>query len=1136
MSENLKQRVALSPERRALLELLLKEKRGNPSSRQRITRVESTDTYPLSFEQERLWFLHLFDPNTLIHNLSRITTLEGPLDVKALQKSFDEVVRRHEILRTTLTLADGRPVQIVQPARSGMLPFIDLMEVPIEEREARAEELAETLARTPFEMTKGPLLRAALLRMSDEKHQLILTIHHVITDWWSFGVFHRELLTLYQAFSSGATSPLAELSINYGDYARWQRERLQGPELEKLLSYWKQQLSDCPQLLNLPTDHPRPLKQTFHGKRFHFEFPKELFRSLEDFSRTQDVTAFTAALAVFQVLLHRYTSEAQILVATPSANRDKLETEGLIGFFLNTLVLRGDLSGDPTFSELLARARQTVMGAFAHQDLPFQKLVQELNTDRNLSVMPLVQVCFVFLSIESPNLEAAIPQLNGRDVPSLSLQLTNVEIIASEFDLTLSLENRADSIYGFFEYNTELFDQTTISRMVGHLRVLMEAAVANPDQRISQLPLLTAEERDRLLMDSAGSTTAASIPFQHIHRAFEFQAETNRDAIAVIFNEEPVTYGELNKRANKLARYLTQLGVGPGVRVAILLERSVEMMVGLLGILKAGAAYVPLDPDYPDDRLCFMLNDCNAPVLLTDSRLSRSLPGCFARVVYLDAGNEVISQQSTENLDLELSRDDLVYVIYTSGSTGQPKGVMVPHGGVVNYIAWMQERHRLTAADRFLCKTSLNFDASILEFFWPLTVGASVMIARHEGQRDAAYLAGSIVRHGVTAAFFVPSMLAVFVEEPRLAQASSLRKVICGGESLSAEVVQQFYRRLPHAELHHSYGPTETSVAVAEFFCPRNSEQQVMPLGRPLGDNQLYVLDWQMEPVPVGVTGELYIGGTGLARGYHGRPGLTAEKFIPNPFGVEAGARLYRTGDLARYRADGLLEFRGRTDSQIKLRGMRVELGEIEAVVREHAGVEECVVMLRGEGIEAELVAYIVSVDETGPGADELRAYLASRLPRHMVPAAFVTLKRLPLMVNGKLDRHALPAPSDGALIKTTAAFVAPATELERTIAGIWNEVLGREEIGTQDNFFDLGGHSLWLLQVHLKLRQAIGREIPLVELFQYPTVSKLAAHLQAGSEGESLNSSEERGERRKQQSAQQRHRRQAVVHETTVT
>ena len=1108
MSENLKQRAALSPERRALLELLLKEKRGNATSRQRITRVAAKDFYPLSFEQERLWFLHLLEPNSLMHNLNRISTLEGPLDVHALQQSFDEMVRRHEILRTTFRLADGRPIQVVQPAQTGMLPFTDLLAVPPEQREARAEELAAAQARMPFDLAQGPLLRAMLLRLGDEKHALLLTLHHVITDWWSFGVLYRELLTLYQAFASGANSPLPELRIQYGDYACWQREWLQDKELETLLSYWKQQLANCPHLLNLPTDRSRPNKQTFQGRRFRFAFPKELYGSLEELSHAEDVTTFMAALAVFQVLLYRYTAQEQILVGTPSANRSKLETEGLIGFLLNTLVLRGDLSGDPTFRELLRRLRGTVMGAYAHQDLPFQKLVEELKTERNLSVMPLVQVCFIFLSTQSPNLDAAIPQLSLPELPGLNVQWSNVTTIASEFDLTLSLENRPDCLDGFFEYNTELFEESTIARMVGHLRTLLEAVGANPDQRISELSLLTEEEEHGLRNVRSDSATAVAVkPFPQM---FELQVARSPDATALTFGDESVSYFELNERANKLAHYLMSIGVGPEVVVGIRLERSVEMVVGLLAILKAGGVYLPLDPSYPAERLALMLDDSKARYVLTKE----------------EPAAEAIEQQSTANPTSLLAPDNLAYVIYTSGSTGRPKGVQITHSALATFLNAMLEQPGLTSDDVLLAVTTTSFDISTLELFLPLITGARIVLADRDTARDGAQLLSLIERQGVTIMQATPSTWHLLLQAGWTSGGEL--KILTGGEALPQKVAAQLLER--SSSLWNVYGPTETTVwsSVARL----TSDQEHQLIGRPIAGEELYVLDRHLQPVPIGVAGEIYIGGAGLARGYAHAPELTAERFIPNPFRDPAGSRLYRTGDLGRRRADSTIEFLGRSDYQVKLRGHRIELGEIETVLREHAGVNECVVALRGEGGEAALVAYVVPAEEVGPRPDELRSYLAARLPRHMVPSAFVTLERLPLMVSGKVDRHALPAPSQSARSLTATSFVAPANELERTIAGIWSEVLGLEQVGTQDNFFDLGGHSLRLLGVQLKLRQTIGSEVPLFELFQYPTVSSLAAHLHQGTELESLDSSEQRGARRKESVSQRRLQRQAVREE----
>jgi len=1117
MSQKLKQRVALSPEQRALLELRLKEKRGNSVNRQRITPGERTGVYPLSFEQERLWFLHQLEPNSLMHNLNRTSMLEGPLDVKALQKGFDEVVRRHEILRTTLTFADGRPVQIVEPAREGMLPFIDLSGLPVEEREARYDELTADQARTPFDMAKGPLMRAALVRLADEKHALVLTLHHVITDWWSFRVLYRELLTLYQAFLSGANSPLPELSIQYGDYARWQREWLQGKELETMLSYWKQQLSGRPHLLNLPTDRPRPIQQTFQGRRVHFEFPKELYQSLEDLSRAEDVTPFIAALAVYQVLLYRYTAQEEILVGTPSANRSKLETEPLIGFLLNTLVLRGDLSGDPTFRQLLARLRETVVGAYAHQDLPFQKLVEELKTERNLNVMPLVQANFIFLSTQ-PNLTAAIPQLSLPEQAGLRMHTRNVEHVASEFDLTLGLENLPGYLDGFFEYNTELFDQSTISRMVGHLRMLMEAVVTNPDQRISELPLLTAEERIALLSRSEDSAVSA-LTFQHVHQLFETEAARTPNAIALIFEEERVSYRELNERANKLAHYLILQGVGPEVPVGILLERSVELVVALLAVLKAGGVYVPLELSYPTERLALMLKDAEARLVLIQETLAARLPAQDINLIRVDTLQDLIVQQSTENPINRLVPDNRAYVIYTSGSTGQPKGAQITHGALSNFLNAMQQDLGLTSEDVFLALATISFDISTLEIFLPLTMGARFVLADYAAARDGARLLSMIEHHGVTIVQATPSTWHLMLEAGW--ESRRTLKIVSGGEVLPRRIAGELLRR--SSSVWNVYGPTETTVW--SHVARLTAEHETPFIGYPIAGVQACILDKDLQPVPIGLAGEIHIGGIGVARGYLNSPALTAERFIPNPFSNQPGARLYRTGDVGRLRNDGTIEFLGRSDHQVKVRGMRVELGEIEAVLRAHRSVRECVVMLRGDQIDATLVAYVVPMN--GAGLNRLREYLDARLPRHMVPPAFVELERLPLLPNGKVDRRSLPAPNQTHY--ASPVFIAPRNELERMIAGIWCEVLGVEQVGIHDNFFDIGGHSLRIPQMHLKLHEKLGRDLPLVEFFQYSTVSALATHLGEGGDQESLAESEERGHERKRAFSQQRERRRAA-------
>jgi len=1074
------------------------------------------DAYPVTMLQGGMLYHIALSPDTAVYHNVNSWHLRAPFDYDCFKAAVARIVARHPIFRTSFDLTSySEPLQLVHESATMQVAVTDVRHVSNEEKDEILDRFAAAERVTGFDLTHPPLLRFHLHRRTDESFQFTLTECHPILDGWSLNSTLSEIFTSYFSLLAGQlTPPDPPPSVTLRDFVSMERHALASEEHRV---FWQERLRglNVTRLPRLPA--PYHNGDTQRIRQEHVLISRPVSEALDSAARALKVPLKSLLLAAHLKVLSVLSGETDVVSGVVINGRPEvLDGEQVRGLFLNTIPFRL-LIPNGSWADLIHATFKAEWELLPHRRYPLLALQREMGGQ------PLFDAQFNFVHFHV--LEGILRSGQVEVVPDVKRRMFE----EAHFPLTAAfgLDLFSAQIALMLQYDTAELSQEQVQSVAGYyVEIFQRMAERTAERHDADVPL---PENERRQMLATWNETARDYALdQCLHELFEAQAARTPDAVAVVTDDHSFIYSELNGWANQLARHLRDLGVGPDARVAILMERSIEMMVGLLGILKAGAAYVPLDPDYPDERLRFMLNDCNATVLLTDSRLVQSLPECSARVVCLDAGNEDISQQSTENLERDVSPDDLAYVIYTSGSTGQPKGAMLPHRGVVNCIGWMQETYRLTAEDRFLCKTSLNFDASVWEIFWPLTVGASVMVARHEGQRDAAYLTDSIVRHGITAAYFVPSMLALFIEEPRLAEASSLRTVICGGESLPTEVVQHFYHRVPQAELHHSYGPTETSIAAAEFVCPRGGAWQVMPLGRPLGNNQLYILNKQMEPVPVGVTGELYIGGTGLARGYHGLPGLTAEKFIPNPFG-ETGSCLYRTGDLARYLPDGLLEFRGRTDSQIKLRGMRVELGEIEAAVREHSGVDECVVVLRGEGMEAALVAYIVSVNETGPGADELRAYLASRLPRHMVPATFVTLKHLPLMVNGKVDRHALPEPSDGAQVVKAAPFVAPANELERTIAGIWSEVLGREEIGTQDNFFDLGGHSLRLLLVHLKLRETIGLDMPMFELFQYPTVSKLAAHLQAGGNGESLDSSEQRGARRKQSVTQRRMQRDAA-------
>ncbi|HEY6169554.1 MAG TPA: amino acid adenylation domain-containing protein, partial [Verrucomicrobiae bacterium] len=930
---------------------------------------------------------------------------------------------------------------------------------------------------------------------------------------------------LYEALSHGRPSPLQDLPIDYADFTRSQREWLQGDVLEKQLAYWKQQLSGAQTTLDLPTDRPRPPLQTYRGALQHFALPGRLATSLNALARREDVTLFMLLLAAFQTLLHRYTGQEDILVGSPVAGRTRVETENLIGFFLNTLVLRGNLSGDPPFRELLKRVRQTALDAYAHQDLPFEKLVEALQLERDLSRSPLFQVMFVLQNEPLRPLELA----------GLKLTPLPVHSGTAKFDLTLSMEETTTGLAGYVEFNTDLFDTETITRLLGHYQTLLEAIVADAGQRISQLPLLTETERNRILVE--WNSTRAEFPNDKcVHQLFEEQVERTPDAVAVVFEDEQLTYRELNERANVVAHELRGLGVGPDVRVAICVERSLEMMTGLLGILKAGGCYVPLDPAYPKERLAFMLEDAQVPVLLTQDALQHDFKFQIRnlKLICLDAPRFTHraprTTPHTSTLNPQASTT-LAYVIYTSGSTGKPKGVMVTHRNVVNFFAGI-DRVLGVEPGVWLALTSISFDISALELFWTLARGFKVVIQPDEKRlqmaastADSGFTNGQwrsvpeqILRHGVTHVQCTPSLARSFVLAPESLQAMRrLGKLLLGGEALPVSLARQFGDVVPC--LLNMYGPTETTIWSAVHQMKRIGDS--VPIGRPIANTQIYILDKNLQPVPAGVPGEILIGGEGVARGYLNRPELTAEKLVCSPFDTNSNARLYRTGDLGRWLATGEVEFLGRLDNQVKLRGHRVELGEIESVLGRHPAVREAVVTAREDQPgDARLVTYVVAAPDAKPSATELRRFVQDKLPDAMTPSAFVFLDALPLTPNGKVNRKALPAP-EGQRPELGTAFVAPGTELEQTVAGIWRELLRVEQVGLHDNFFDLGGHSLLVVQMQARLRDALGRDVPVVKLFQHPTISALTNFL---SEREQAPSEKIRDRGRRKRAAVVRH------------
>jgi amino acid adenylation domain-containing protein len=1044
---------------------------------------------PLSFSQERLWFFEQMEPGSPVYHIPAVFRLAGPLDAAALEASLGEVVRRHAALRTSFSLADGRPVQTVWPPAPLRLPVLDLGALPRERREAAARSLAAGLTLQPFDLGSGPLLRAALLRLAPEEHVAVFVVHHIASDGWSMGVLLREVAALYGALSQGRPSPLPELPIQYPDYALWQRRWLRDERLEDEVSFWKRTLSGAP-VLELPADHPRPPVQTYLGSQEPLFLPADLVRAVKGLGLAEGSTLFMTLLAGLTALLARYSGQEDVSVGSPVANRERVQTEPLIGFFVNTLVFRTGLSGVGGFRELLGRVRRTALAAYAHQELPFERVVEEVNPPRDLSRSPLFQVMLA-------------PQNTGGgqalELPGLTLlPLDGVEKTIAKYDLTFWVREGAEGVSGSLEYNRDLFEASTVSRMIGHLRSLLAAAAASPERPWTELPLLTASEREELArLNATEAPFPADVP---VHRLFEAQAARAPERTAVVFGAEALTYRELDERANRLAHALRALGVGAEERVGICVERSLEMVVAVLGVLKSGGAYVPLDPSHPRERLAYVLGDAGARVLLTQQSVAERLPELLASVerpLRLDADWPEVSRHpaaSPEELALPGSR--LAYTIYTSGSTGRPKGVQIPHRALVNFLSSMRERPGLSADDAVLAVTTLSFDIAGLELLLPLLNGARVIVAPAEAVGDGAALADLLKRSGATVMQATPATWRLLLESGWEGEAGL--RVLCGGEALPRDLAERLLART--GELWNLYGPTETTVwSTVERV---GSGPGPVPLGGPVASTRVHLLDRNGQPVPAGVAGELLIGGEGVARGYLGRPDLTAERFVPDPFASEPGARLYRTGDLMRRRTGGVLELLGRADFQVKIRGFRIELGEIEEVLSRCPEIRRAVAAVR-EDVPGDRRLVVYVVPRAAEGADPLvsfdpagpRRFLRERVPEYMVPAAWVVLAELPLTPNGKVDRKALPAP-EGPPAGWGRGFVPPRTEAERVVAAVWGEALRLDRVGVQDNFFDLGGHSLLLAQVHRRLRERFASELAVIDLFRYPTVESLALFL----------------------------------------
>jgi len=1069
----------LSKERQELVKLLCERRIRDAAVIAPRPRV-SGSPMPTSWGQQRLWFIDQLAGGSAGYTVLLAMRLQGELDQGALQDAFAAIVRRHEVLRTVFESVDGEPTQRILPQGSLPLWFVDLSGQDRDSREAqiRCHQMEE--AHTDFDLRLGPLVRGRLLRLGSEEHVLLVTMHHIIADGWSKGVFVRELAEFYRAHKERGEVSLGSLPIQYADYAEWQRQQMRPGVADKQLTYWREQLEGAPPQLELPTDRPRPASRTNRGETVPVVIDAALATKLRGLAQRYDMTLFMVLLAGWAALLSRLSGQDDVSIGTPVANRQRPEVEGLIGLFVNTLVLRIGVRPDLSLKDLLYCVKEVTLGAYDHQDVPFEKVVEALQPNRSLSRSPLFQVMFVLHNWPNAQLR----------LPGLTATMEGVVDEPAILDLWVALEERGDEIVGGINYALDLFDRETIMHWSECFIELLDGMAQEKYGTIGELPVLS-EEQQRLLVESFNATDAVYPREKLIHELVEEQAVRTPQAAAIRCKERLLTYADMNGRANKLARCLRDLGVGPGDLVALCVGRGVDMVVGLLAILKTGAAYVPLDPDFPKERIGYMLEDAAPKVLLTQSRLQDGFPNSKTHLISLDSDWDGDVQSTDNILDSHLRFSRLAYVIYTSGSTGRPKGVMVEHVGVVNLLTSMRRATGIEAGDRLLAVTTPAFDIAALELFMPLICGACVVIATRDETMDPAGLAKVIEESDITLMQATPATWRMLIESG-WGGSGSLR-ALCGGEALASVLASQLVEKV--RELWNVYGPTETTIWSTFYKVDRLEDIESvssLPIGRPIANTRIHVLDEHHQLVPVGVRGEIYIGGSGVARGYLNRPELTAERFIPDPFSTDDSARLYRTGDIGKWRSDGTIEYLGRNDQQIKLRGFRVELGEIETLLQRHPRVRQAVVVVHTDPAgDQKLVAYVSQRDENTASADELRTYLSAILPGYMVPGAFVVVERLPLTPNGKVDRRALPLPDPGAY--AVAKYDPPQGEVEQTLAIIWQELLGVQRVGRQDNFFELGGHSLIGMKLIARIAEQLAVRLVATSVFQYPTVSQLA-------------------------------------------
>ncbi len=1048
----------------------------------------SQSVFPASFAQQRLWFLDQLDPGTAAYNLPRAFRIAGPLNVGNLTRAFQIVIERHAALRTVFESVEGEGRQIVLSELEVEIPIVELGDFPESERETEALRIAAEEGRKPFDLKEGPLIRPVLVRLEPEKHFLVLTMHHIIADGWSIALLFRELTTAYAAITKGGAPDLPELPLQYTEYAQWQREYMSGEVLSGEIDFWKRKLAGAQPLLELPLDHARPTGANWHGATEQLDIPAATLAKLKALAQTEGSTLFMVAIAAFQSLLWRYSNQESILIGTPIAGRNDVDLENMIGLFVNTLIFRGDFSANLTFRDVIRQVRAFALEAYAHQDVPFEKLVEELVPQRSLDTHPLFQVLFTFQNI---------PQ-QVFDIPGLTVHEVFFEAGIAKFDISVVMWEW-DDLHCQFEYNTDLFEASTIQRMLRHFERLLNAAVENPDQAVAKIPLMSPEEREQVVVE--WNRTAADYPRDlTIPSAFERQVERTPDATALLFAGKKWSYRQLNDEANRLAHRLIEKGVGVGSLVGVCVERSAEMVMALLGVLKTGAAYVPLDPAYPAERLKFLVEDASLSCVVTRSSLQNFLPDNVREVVVCDGDSSDAAGKPTTNPSRSIGSGERAYVIYTSGSTGTPKGIEGTHRASMNRFYWMWRTYPFKAGEVCCQKTNLGFVDSIWEIFGPLLAGVPNVIIPHETARDPEEMLQLLAREHVTRIVLVPSLLRTLLDRaPNLQRrVPDLKLWTCSGEVLPADLAKRFREGFPDAKLLNIYGSSEVAADVTCHQVAKGELASSVAIGKPISNTQIYLVDESGDPVPIGMRGQIFVGGDNLARGYLNRPELTAERFVSNWLAPDRSPRLYRTGDLGRFRWDGEIEYLGRVDSQVKLRGLRIELGEIESVLSAHGEVGESVVMISGEGEHQKLAAYLVMQDagKATPSAGELRRYLRTKLPEHMVPASYWKVEALPLLPSGKVNRPAL-AGSGGKPLLDQEELAAPRNEVETKLAEVWQELLEVDKVGIEQNFFELGGHSLLVLQVTARIRRIFDVELPVRSVFEAPTIAQLALEVQ---------------------------------------